>query len=58
MEILGFSKICDKWLPYTWLHLYFPFGKFHSDICNKMADNNGNTLQHEIDFDISKDRFC
>ena len=25
----------------TWLDLYFPFGKFHSDIHNKMADNNG-----------------
>ena len=23
-----------------------------------MADNNGNALLHETDFDISKDRFC
>ena len=42
----------------TWLHLYFPFRKFHSDIDNKMADNNGTALQHETNFDISKDRFC
>ena len=41
-----------------WLHLYFLFGKFHLDIHNKMADNNGNALLHETDFDISKDRFC
>ena len=42
----------------TWPHLYFPFGKFHLDIHNKMADNNGTALPHETDFDISKDRFC
>ena len=30
----------------TWLHLYFPFGKFHLG------------LLHETDFDIRKDRFC
>ena len=37
---------------------YFPFGKFHLDILNKMGDNNGTALPHEADFDISKDRFC
>ena len=42
----------------TWLHLYFPFGKFHLDIHNKMADNNGTALPNETDFDISMDRFC
>ena len=42
----------------TWLHLHFPFGKFHLDIHNKTADNNGTPLPHETDFDISKDRFC
>ena len=41
----------------TRLHLYFPFGKFHSDIHNKMADNNGTALRHETDFGISKNRF-
>ena len=41
----------------TWLHLYFPFGKFYLDIRNKMADNNGTALPHKTDFDISKDRF-
>ena len=40
----------------TWLHLYFPFGKFNSDIHNKMADS-GAAFQHEADFDISKDSF-
>ena len=42
----------------TWLHLYFPFGKFHLDISNKIADNIGTTLPHEIDFHVSKDCFC
>ena len=42
----------------TWLHLYFPYGKFHLDIHNKMTDNNSTALPHEKDFDISKDRFC
>ena len=43
----------------TWLHLYFLFWKFHLDIHNKMAGNNGTALPHdEADFDISKDRFC
>ena len=37
---------------------YFPFGKFHLDIRNKMADNSGTALPHKIDFAISKDRFC
>ena len=37
---------------------YFPFGKFHLDIRNKMADNSGTALPHETDFDISKDCFC
>ena len=41
-----------------WLHLYFPFGKFHLDIHNKMADKNGTALPYETDFDISKERFC
>ena len=41
-----------------WLHLYFLFRKFHGDIHNKMADNNGTALPHETDFDIIKDRFC
>ena len=40
------------------LHLYLPLGKFHLDIHNKMADNNGTALPHETDFDIIKDRFC
>ena len=39
------------------LHLYLPFGKFHLDIHNKMADN-VTALPHETDFDISKHRFC
>ena len=39
------------------LHLYFLFGKFHSDIHNKMEGNNSTALPHEKDFDISKDRF-
>ena len=42
----------------TWLLLYFPFGKFHLDIHNKIADNNGTALPHETAFDSSKDRFC
>ena len=42
----------------TWLHLNIPFGKFHLDIYNKMADDNGTAHPHEIDFDISKDHFC
>ena len=42
----------------TWLHLYFAFGKFHLDIHNKMADNNGTAVPHETDFDISDDCFC
>ena len=37
--------------------LYFLFGKFHLDIRNKMADNNGTALPHETGFYISKDRF-
>ena len=37
---------------------YFPFGKFHLDIRNKMADNGGTARLHKIEFDISKDRFC
>ena len=41
----------------TWLHSYFPFGKFHSDIHNKMAVNNGTALPHETNFDISNNRF-
>ena len=41
------------------LHLYFSFRKFrHLEIRNKMGDNNASALPHEIDFDISKDRFC
>ena len=36
-----------------WLHLYFPLEKFHFDIQNKMANNNGAALPHETDFDIS-----
>ena len=32
--------------------------KFHPDIDNKMADNNGFVLLHQTDFDISNDRFC
>ena len=40
-----------------WLHLYFPLGKFHLDILNKMVDNNDTALPNETDFDISKDRF-
>ena len=36
----------------TWLHLYIPFRKFHSEIHNKMADNNDTTaLPHETYFD-------
>ena len=42
----------------TWLHLYFAFGKFHLDIHNKMADNNGTAVPHETDFGISEDCFC
>ena len=41
----------------TWLHLYFSFEKFHLDIHNKMADNNGTALPRETDFDISNDHF-
>ena len=41
-----------------WLHLCFLFGKFHIDIHNKMADNNGTDLLYETDFDITKDGFC
>ena len=41
-----------------WLHLYFLFGKFHLDIHNKMADNNGTALPHETNFDIIKDCLC
>ena len=41
----------------TWVHLYFSFGKFHLDMRNKVADNNGTALPHETDFDIIKDRF-
>ena len=37
----------------TWLHLYFPFRKFHLVIHNKIADNNGTALQYETNFDIS-----
>ena len=37
----------------TWPHLYFPFGKFHFDIQNKMANNNDAALPHETDFDTS-----
>ena len=37
---------------------YYPFGKFHLDICIKMADNSGTALPHKTDFDISKNRFC
>ena len=36
---------------------YFPFGKFHLDIRNKMAHNSGTALPHKTDFGISKDRF-
>ena len=36
---------------------YFPFGKFHLDIRNKMADNSGAALPHKIDFDIRNKRF-
>ena len=28
----------------TWLHLNIPFGKFHLDIYNKMADDNGTAI--------------
>ena len=42
----------------TWLHLYFPFGKFHLDIHNNKIADNGTALPHETAFDISKDRFC
>ena len=41
-----------------WLHLYFLFRKFHLDIHNKMADNNGTALPHETNFDIIKDCLC
>ena len=41
----------------TWLHLYFPFGKFHLDMRNNVAYNNGTALPRETDFDIIKDRF-
>ena len=41
-----------------WLHLCFLFGKFHIDIHNKMAHNNGTDLLYETDFDITKDGFC
>ena len=59
----GFENLTSENLlssieQYTWLHLYFPFGKFHLDIYNKMTDNNGTALPHETDFDINKDRFC
>ena len=37
---------------------YLPFGKFHLDIRNKMADNSGTALPHKIDSDIRNDRFC
>ena len=40
----------------SWLHLYFPFRKFHLKI-HKIADNKGTDLPHETDFDISKDCF-
>ena len=36
-----------------WLYLNFPFGKFHSDIHNKMLDNNGTDLPHAADSDVS-----
>ena len=46
----------EQW---TWLHLYFLFGKFHLDICNKKANNNCTAVPHEIYFGIiSKDCFC
>ena len=54
------TKICYRVLRSVRGRIYvcFPFGKFHSDIHNKMADNNGIPLPHEIDFDIIKDFFC
>ena len=39
------------------MHLYFLFGKFHLDIHNKIADNNGTALPHETYFDIIQDHF-
>ena len=36
-----------------WLSLNFPFEKFHSDIHNKMTDNNGTDLPHAADSDVS-----
>ena len=53
----NFGNLLSSIEQCTWLHLYFPFGKFYLDIRNKMADNNGTALPHKTDFDISKDRF-
>ena len=60
-------KICYQVLSSAQGCIYTsPLGswKFHLDIRNKMADNNGTALPHETDFDItvriciSQDRFC
>ena len=54
-----FPKICYQVLSSARGYIfYFPFGKFHLDICDKMADNGGPALPLKIDFDISKHRFC
>ena len=38
------ENLCLSIEQCMWLHLYFLFGKFHSNIQNKMADNNGIAL--------------
>ena len=50
-NLLSNFELCTR------LHWYFSYGKFHLDIHNKMAGNNGTALPHERVFDISKDRF-
>ena len=51
-------KVCDQVLSSArGFIFYFPFGKFHLDIRNKMADNSDTALLHKIDFDIRNDRF-
>ena len=49
-QVLSSASGCIFYFP--------PFGKFHLDIRNKMANNSGTALPHKIGFDIMNDRFC
>ena len=49
-QVLSSASGCIFYFP--------PFGKFHLDIRNKMANNSGTALPHKIGFDITNDRFC